>query len=160
MTVLSVALVVVTILGQGCGNSAKNDKLQLQNQKIDALSKKLDAILLNQAEVKAPFDAASQQNAIVNRMANWDYYYSTNELTDIDANDVALENNIKEQIDRLKEQMSDLKEQMNDIERQIKPQFANDIESLGDKVNAIKDTTDQIERDNAAIKNKLGILYQ
>ena len=158
LTFLTIALVPGAILNQGCEDSSKNDAL---NQKIDALSQKLDVVSQNQAELqqaelKSQAELQSQQDAIVRRIADSDYYYTTNLLAHVNENDlrinVALENDLKEQI-------SELQTQINSIQKQIKPQFGGDFETLYDKVNAIKQTTDQLKNDNRKIKDKLGIIF-
>jgi len=168
LTFLTIALVSGAILNQGCEDSSKSNAL---NQKVDALSTKLDTVLQNQAEIQkfqnqakaaAQFDATLQQDAIVSRVDKSDYYYATNILNSIDlsmnsqarqfANIMAAQNDLKEQINGIQKQISG-------IEKQIKPQYGGDFETLGDKINAMKLSIDLIENDNQKIKSKLGILY-
>jgi peptidoglycan hydrolase CwlO-like protein len=168
LTFLTIALVAGAVLNQGCEDASKSNAL---NQKIDALSTKLDTVLQNQAEIQkfqnqakaaAQFDATLQQDAIVSRVDKSNYYYTTNILNEIDLNInsqarqfasiVAAQNDLKEQIDGIQKQIGS-------IEKQIKPQFGGDFETLGDKINAMKLTIDLIENDNQKIRNKLGILY-
>jgi outer membrane murein-binding lipoprotein Lpp len=165
---LTIALVAGAILNQGCEDSSKSNAL---NQKVDALSTKLDTVLQNQAEIQkfqnqakaaAQFDATLQQDAIVSRVDKSDYYYATNILNSIDlsmnsqarqfANIMATQNDLKEQINGIQKQISG-------IEKQIKPRYGGDFETLGDKINAMKLSIDLIENDNQKIKSKLGILY-
>lgn len=155
---LVITLATCAILNQGCEDSSKNDAL---NQRVDILSKKLDVILQNQAEfqqaeLKNQAGLQNQQDAIVRRIADSDYYYTTNLLEHINENDFKINLALE---DDLKGQISELKTQINSIQKQIKPQLGSDFETLYDKVDAIKQTTDQLKNDNRKIKDKLGILF-
>jgi outer membrane murein-binding lipoprotein Lpp len=158
LTFLAIALATGAILNQGCEDSAKSNAL---NQKVDELSKKVDTILQNQAELKqaelkSQAELQNQQDAIVRRIADWGFYYNTNLIARVNENDfrinLALENDLKGQI-------SELKEQLNDIQKQIKPGIGSDFRTLHEKVDAIKRTTDQLQIDNQKIKDKLGVLF-
>jgi outer membrane murein-binding lipoprotein Lpp len=76
---LAIALAAGTILDQGCEDSSKNDAL---NQKIDELSKKVETVLQNQAQLQQ-VELKSQQDAIVSRIGSDNYYYTTNLLANV-----------------------------------------------------------------------------
>ncbi|SRR5258706_9010279 len=160
-----VLLATAAILNQGCEDSSKSNEL---NQKIDALSKKLDTVLQNQtelqskAEANAQLLAAQQQDALVGKLDKINYYYTTNLIHEID---LGIDSESRQLVGILTSQ-NDLKDSISGIEKQLKPRYGLSYETLGDNVNGIKEKVDrieqsvnQIENDNRKIKDKLGIIF-
>ena len=166
------SFLLVAALNQGCEDSSKSNEL---NQKIDALSSKLDSVLQNQATLQKQIEAQKaelqqHEDSIVSRADHSDYYYTTNLLSHVNENvlrlNLALEDDLKNEI----------KNQMSGIEKQLKPRYGVDLETLGDKVEDMKQKVDRIQRslsqieinnseiseiknDTRKIKSKLGIIY-
>jgi chromosome segregation ATPase len=166
---LIISLLLVAALNQGCEDSSKSNEL---NQKIEALSTKLDSVLQNQATLQKQIETQKtelqqHEDSIVSRVDHSDYYYTTNLLSHVNENilrlDLSLEDDLK----------NDFKNQMSGIEKQLKPRYGSDFETLGDKVEDMKQKVDRIQRslsqielDNTEIKNdtqkiksRLGIIY-
>jgi outer membrane murein-binding lipoprotein Lpp len=155
---LLITLAISTILLEGC-NSAP-DNIQL-NEKIEALSKKMDAVLQNQAEIQSKAEASAQtlasqqQEALVSRIDKINYYYATNLLREIHLGIKSDSQNLED----ISTAQNNLNESVKDMEKQIKSQYGAGYESLGDKIDRIEQTVNEVRRDNRQIKEKLGIIY-